>query len=102
MKTEQIDSTKVKLCNMIFMDVIAEVMDSKGEVDWESVELVSEDSPDVGDVMYTFTEKNLDRTYRIFFKRSSVGKRGFHYELFEQIQKMNWNKVAADFKVLNL
>lgn len=101
MKTEQIDSTKVKLCNMIFMDVINEVMSGKGEVDWESVELVSEDSPDVGDVMYRFAEKSSDQIYRIFFKRASVGKRGFRYELFEKVQKMNWKKIEENFKVLN-
>ena len=96
----QIDSTKVKLCNMIFMDVINEVMSSKGEVDWESVELVSEDTPEVGDVMYCFAEKASEKMYRIFFTRSSVGKRGFQYELFEQIQKMSWKKIVTDFKVL--
>ncbi|QMU60917.1 MAG: hypothetical protein GKR92_04085 [Gammaproteobacteria bacterium] len=99
MKTQQIDSTQVKLCNMIFMDVIKEVMSNKGTVDWESVELVSEDSPEVGDVMYAFAEKDSNQKYRIFFKRSSVGKRGFDYELFEKIQ-MSWNKIAADFKDL--
>lgn len=101
MNTQQIDSTQVKLCNMIFMDVIKEVMSNKGAVDWESVELVSEDSPDVGDVMYCFVEKGTEKMYRIFFKRSSVGKRGFNYELFEQVQNMNWNKVAEDFKDLS-
>lgn len=101
MTTEKIDSTKVKLCNLIFMDVINEVMADKGDVDWETVELVSEDSPEVGDVMYTFNEKCTEQIYRIFFKRASVGKRGFHYELFEQIQKMNWKKIASDFKILN-
>lgn len=100
MKIEQIDSTKVKLCNMIFMDVINEVMSKKGEVDWESVELVSEDSPEVGDVMYTFAEKSSEKMYRIFFTRSSVGKRGFRYELFEQMQEMSWNKIATDFKFI--
>lgn len=101
MKAEQLDSTKVKLCNMIFMDVIDDVMKNKGEVNWESVELVSEDSPDVGDVMYSFAEKTTEKMYRIFFKRSSVGKRGFDYELFEQIQKMSWKKIAADFVILS-
>lgn len=100
MNTEKLDSTKVELCNMIFMDVISEVMNDKGDVDWESVELVSENSPDVGDVMYTFAEKTSEQMYRIFFKRSSVGKRGFNYELFEQIEKYNWNKIAENFKEL--
>lgn len=99
--TEHLDSTKVKLCNMIFMDVIEDVMKNKGEVNWESVELVSEDSPDVGDVMYTFAEKATEQMYRIFFKRSSVGERGFRYELFKQIKQMSWDKIAVDFKTIS-
>lgn len=101
MKSELMDSTKVKLCKMVFMEVIADAMADKGEVDWESVEIVTEDSPDLGDALYLFKEKNTNQAYRIFFKRSSVGKRGFQYELFIQIGKLNWDKIEVDFKALN-
>lgn len=101
MNAEQLDSTKVKLCNMIFMDVIEEAMRNKGDVNWESVELIAEDTPDVGDVMYIFSDNITEQMYRIFFKRSSVGKRGFQYELFQQIGKMSWKKIMADFKAIN-
>ena len=100
MNTEQIDSTKVQRCNIIFMQAIEEAMQNKGNVNWETVELVSEDSPELGDAMYTFTEADTKQEYRIFFKRSSVGERGFQYELFIKINEMGWEKVAADFKKL--
>ena len=100
MSNEKIDSTKVNLCNMIFMQVIEEVMQGKGNVDWESVELASEDSPDIGDAMYTFADTDTSQKYRIFFKRSSLGERGFQYELFKQIKQMEWEKISAEFKKL--
>ena len=58
---------------------------SGGHVDWESVELASEGSPDIGDALYTLTDIVISQKYRIFFKRSTIGERGFRYELFKLI-----------------
>lgn len=101
MNTEQIDSTKVNQTRLVFMEVIDEAMQDIGKIEWESVELVSRDEPDLGDAMYTFSDCDTHQVYRILFKRSSLGERGFRYVLFTQNNNIGWEKIAADFKTLN-
>ena len=83
------------------MEIIDNAMQGRGNVDWESVELISQDSPDIGDAMYEFSDMHTNQQYRIYIKRSSMGERAFHYELFAYIKEKEWRKVVCDVKRLH-
>ena len=100
MDTDQLDSTILKHTRLVFMETIDEAMQGRGIIDWGSVDLVSKDSPDLGDTMYEFTNSDTNQKHRIFFKRAPVGERGFQYKLFVHVNQMQWTKVADEFNSL--
>ncbi len=101
MNTQQIDTTRTRSTRLNYMQIIDNAMHARGNVDWESVELISHDSSDLGDVIYKFSDTHTNQKYRIHIKCSSLGEKTFHYELFAYIKEKEWRKVVVDAKKLH-
>ena len=100
MKTQRFCISQEDQNKMFFMDAINDVMCTYGQVNWDSLRVISEDFPNKGDVIHEFCEELTGRKFRIHFKWSQENKNACKYELYTVNTLQKWEIIGTDLKVI--
>lgn len=101
MDTQRFSLSSEEQNSMLFIDAINDAMSIFGQVDWDTVRIISKDKPNEGDAVYEYSEELTARTFRIHFQWSRTNQNIIQYDLYTKDSRNNWVKIGVDLKTIH-